>query len=98
MPPPPGKFSTITGWPRIWVMRFAMMRPMTSVPPPAAHGITMVSGCVGQSSAKAGSKLQKAIEAAAMMKASMRTWTHPFVTAPSRLELRERQFREPPLE
>jgi hypothetical protein len=35
-------------------MRRAMMRPMTSVPPPAAHGTTSVSGRVGQSWAAAG--------------------------------------------
>ena len=49
-----GDASTITVWPRISDMRCAMMRPITSVPPPAADGTTRVSGCVGQSSALAG--------------------------------------------
>ncbi len=42
-------------------MRRAMMRPITSVPPPAAHGTTMVTGCVGQSSADAVAMPQAAV-------------------------------------
>ena len=52
-------------------MRRAMMRPMTSVPPPAAHGTTSVSGRVGQSWAAAG-VTQRGPKQIAVAAASMR--------------------------
>src|SRR5215831_12870771 len=67
IPPAPATFSTITCWPRISDMRRAMMRPITSVPPPAPHGTTSVTVRVGQSCADAG------LMAAAMSSGAMTT-------------------------
>jgi hypothetical protein len=44
MPPAPGRFSTITFWPRRSESRGAIMRPTTSVLPPAAKGETSLIG------------------------------------------------------
>ncbi len=54
MPPAPPTFSITTCWPKVSDRRRPMMRPSTSVPPPAANGTTMVTGRFGQSSAGAG--------------------------------------------
>src|SRR5512144_1265053 len=51
MPPAPPTFSMITCWPSTSDSRRPTIRPMTSVPPPAANGTTMVSGRAGQLSA-----------------------------------------------
>src|SRR5262245_3851127 len=48
MPPAPPMFSTTNCCPRISLTRCAMMRPSTSVVPPAAKGTTMVTGRDGQ--------------------------------------------------
>src|SRR5215469_11143815 len=48
MPPAPPAFSTMTCWPKTSARRAARMRPMTSAPPPAANGTTIVSGRLGQ--------------------------------------------------
>src|SRR5262245_31949471 len=54
MPPAPPTFSTTTCWPSSSLMRCAMMRPMVSCGPPAANGMTIVTGRVGKSSPLAG--------------------------------------------
>ena len=48
VPPAPSGFSTTTCWPRSSLIRCAMMRPATSLGPPAANGTTRVRGRVGQ--------------------------------------------------
>src|ERR1700722_10377169 len=53
MPPAPPTFSTITFWPSSSPTRAAMMRPSTSVGPPAANGMTIVSVRFGKSCAPA---------------------------------------------
>src|SRR3954469_7994504 len=47
LPPAPVTFSTTTVWPRLLIMRSAMMRPMVSVGPPAEKGTTIVTGLAG---------------------------------------------------
>src|SRR3954452_25482697 len=47
LPPAPVTFSTTTVWPRLRVMRSAMMRPMVSVGRPAEKGTTIVTGFAG---------------------------------------------------
>ena len=47
MPPAPPTFSITTCWPSISLIRAPTTRPSTSVGPPAANGITMVTGRVG---------------------------------------------------
>src|SRR5712691_2809518 len=54
IPPAPPTFSMTTCWPRTSDSRRPMMRPNTSVPPPAANGTTIVTGRVGQLWAAAG--------------------------------------------
>src|SRR3954470_1887184 len=71
MPPPPPTFSTITCWPSCSPRLVAMMRPTTSIGPPAAKGTTMVTGragqvCVGDVCASAGSASIAAKAAAKM--------------------------------
>src|SRR5439155_273740 len=46
MPPAPPMFSTTTCWPRISLIRCPIIRPSTSVGPPAANGIIIVIGLV----------------------------------------------------
>src|SRR6185312_9514542 len=53
MPPAPPTFSTTTCWPSSSLMRCAMTRPIVSCGPPAANGITIVTGRVGKSCAVA---------------------------------------------
>ena len=43
VPPAPAGFSTTTDWPSTSLKPCAMMRPATSLGPPAAKGTTMVS-------------------------------------------------------
>ena len=55
VPVPPGRFSTITGWPRIAPIGSAMMRASVSAVPPGASGTMMRSGRAGcQACARAG--------------------------------------------
>src|SRR3954468_24695 len=54
MPPPPGTFSTMMGWPNVSPSAGCRMRASESIGPPAANGTTMVSGRLGQSWAAAG--------------------------------------------
>src|SRR5438445_1641874 len=54
MPPAPPTFSMITGRPSTSESRGMRMRPSTSSAPPAANGITMVTGRDGHSCATAG--------------------------------------------
>jgi hypothetical protein len=42
VPAAPLTFSTITVWPNVALMAFAMMRPSVSVEPPGASGTIMV--------------------------------------------------------
>src|SRR5262249_43528433 len=65
MPPAPPTFSTTTCWPSSSLMRCAMMRPMVSCGPPAANGMTIVTGRVGKSWALAGPISASAAAAAA---------------------------------
>src|SRR5262245_24303733 len=65
MPPAPPTFSTTTVWPSNSPMRCATMRPMVSCGPPAANGMTMVTGRVGKSWAPAGAANASAAKAAA---------------------------------
>src|SRR5258708_35454449 len=51
MPPAPPTFSMITCWPRTSERRAPRIRPITSPAPPAANGMIMVSGLVGQACA-----------------------------------------------
>src|ERR1041385_5618849 len=44
LPPAPVTFSTRTVWPRLFVIRSAMMRAIVSVGPPAENGTTTVTG------------------------------------------------------
>ena len=53
MPPAPPTFSITTFCPRIWPIRSAMIRPNTSIGPPAAAATTIVSGRLGHSCAVA---------------------------------------------
>src|SRR6185312_16335117 len=53
MPPAPPMFSTITVWPRISPMRCAITRPSTSVGPPAANGMIIVTARSGKPAAPA---------------------------------------------
>src|ERR1019366_467609 len=74
MPPAPPSFSMITRWPKISPSRAARIRPMMSPAPPAANGITMVTGRSGQFCAAAG-----ALAAASIAKpASVRIGAHDF--------------------
>jgi hypothetical protein len=54
LPAAPVMFSTITVWPSEDRMPSASMRANTSPGPPAANGMSMVTGCDGKSSAAAG--------------------------------------------
>src|SRR3981081_2293746 len=54
MPPAPPTFSITTCWPSTSLMRAPTMRPSTSVGPPAAKGMIMVTGRLGKSCAAAG--------------------------------------------
>src|SRR5947207_2290915 len=72
MPPAPVIFSTITCWPAISDMRRAMMRAITSVPPPAPHGTTRVSGRAGHGCADAGATLRAGASSIAAMTRSVR--------------------------
>ena len=47
MPPAPPTFSITTCWPSSSLIRAPTMRPSTSVGPPAANGMIMVTGRVG---------------------------------------------------
>src|SRR5262249_14632250 len=47
MAPPPGLFSTITGWPRLSDSFFPNTRAMMSLPPPAAKPATRGVGLAG---------------------------------------------------
>src|SRR5690606_40364693 len=49
----PSLFSTTTLWPHSWPSLSAIMRPTTSVVPPAENGTTILTGLVGQSAAAA---------------------------------------------
>ena len=53
MPPPPGTFSMMIGWPSVSPSVGCRMRASESIGPPAANGTTMVSGLLGQSWAPA---------------------------------------------
>jgi len=53
MPPPPGTFSMMIGWPSVSPSVGCRMRASESIGPPAANGTTMVIGRLGQSSALA---------------------------------------------
>ncbi len=53
MPPAPGMLSTTSCWPSSSDIRGVMMRPTTSIGPPAANGTTIVTGRAGQSCADA---------------------------------------------
>src|ERR1700733_11528671 len=53
MPPAPPTFSMITCWSRSSERRAPRIRPTVSEALPAANGMTMVTGRVGQSSAAA---------------------------------------------
>src|SRR6266850_3573736 len=48
LPPAPVTFSTTTVWPRLFVIRSAMIRPIASVGPPAENGTTIVTGRAGK--------------------------------------------------
>jgi hypothetical protein len=65
MPPAPPTFSTTIGWPRRSLRLAAITRPSRSVGPPAAKGITMVTGRVGHSWARAGTQSASNARAAA---------------------------------
>jgi hypothetical protein len=54
MPPAPPAFSTITCWPKSSPRRGVKTRIRPSLPPPAARGITIVMGRLGQSWAAPG--------------------------------------------
>src|SRR5581483_3516549 len=54
MAPPPGLFSTITGWPRLSESFWPNTRAMMSLPPPAAKPTMMRIGLAGYSWAFAG--------------------------------------------
>src|SRR5258708_6980899 len=69
MPPAPPTFSMITRWPNTSPRRAARMRPMMSTAPPAANGITMVSGRSGQLCARAGALAAARTTRAANMQA-----------------------------
>src|SRR3954469_11062838 len=73
LPPAPVTFSTTTVWPRLLVMRSAMMRPMVSVGPPAEKGTTIVIGFVGNFCAEAA----LAVRTSASAKSRM-----PFIAVP----------------
>jgi hypothetical protein len=45
--PPPGRFSTTTGWRQAFCNSSAMARVNTSPPPPAASGNTIRTGRAG---------------------------------------------------
>src|SRR5262245_63235267 len=65
MPPAPPTFSTTTCWPSNSLMRCAMTRPIVSCGPPAANGMTIVTGRVGKSWAVAWPAETSAANAAA---------------------------------
>src|SRR6476620_9672349 len=65
MPPAPPTFSTTTVCPSSSPMRYATMRPIVSCGPPAANGITIVTGRVGKSWAPADPANASAARAAA---------------------------------
>src|SRR6476469_2541841 len=67
VPPAPGEFSTITGWPRCGRMPSAMMRAMVSVDPPAASGTRIVTGRDGKDCALAPPIAQPAASAMAII-------------------------------
>src|SRR3954465_7436397 len=48
LPPAPVTFSTTTVWPRLFVIRSAMIRAIVSVGPPAENGTTTVTGRTGK--------------------------------------------------
>src|SRR6201989_2140752 len=54
-PDAPGWFSTTTGWPHLALRFCAMMRAITSVPPPAANGTIILMAWSRYSPALAGS-------------------------------------------
>ncbi len=53
MPPPPGWFSMMIGLPSVSPKVGCRTRASVSIGPPAANGTTMVTGRLGQSSARA---------------------------------------------
>src|ERR1039458_2124287 len=48
LPPAPGRFSIMNGWPYIWFSRSARMRASTSVEPPGGYGTTILPMRSGQ--------------------------------------------------
>jgi hypothetical protein len=46
-PEPPVRLTTLTGWPRSFSIRLAIMRATASVPPPAPQGTIIVIGRSG---------------------------------------------------
>src|ERR1044071_3528172 len=48
LPPAPVTFSTTTVWPRLFVIRSAMIRAIVSVGPPAENGTTIATGRAGK--------------------------------------------------
>src|SRR5262245_26015547 len=48
LPPAPGRFSTMTGWPRVLASSSPTARASTSTSPPAGNGAIMRMGFVGQ--------------------------------------------------
>src|SRR5688572_447850 len=47
LPPAPGRFSTVTGWPSCFDSSLAMARAVMSTPPPGGNGQTMRIGLEG---------------------------------------------------
>src|SRR6185503_6492772 len=66
MPPAPPAFSTITCWPNSSPRRGVKTRIRPSLPPPAARGITIVMGRLGQSWAAPGTDIATSAAKAAM--------------------------------
>ena len=76
-------------------MRWANSRAITSFGPPAANGLTMVSGRVGQSSAMPGDAVRTVMSATARLKPSTaRDMAVSMILAPARDAHRRRRMRE----
>src|SRR5262249_44454910 len=87
-PPAPVTSSTSTVWPRLFVMRSAMMRAIVSVGPPAENGTTTVTGFAGKLCAMAPPPQRAS--------ASAKTLEPDRLTIPARITCRVVAAIEPP--